>query len=352
MLPALPILAAATVIALLAIAAWGLLQVRLQTVVRHRAPVRRVAVPLLLLGLLLPTVAQASPAPVPLRWRSSAVASGEGEISSGRASRERAPFGENRTSGFRLFLQVDPNGYQDSPNLYAGFGNDPVNNRDPTGRNYVPTPPTLRGVACGLANMGARIGGFLDWLRPGGDDWETMRGNVEAHLASCEPGGELGIEVAVLLLSEGGSRGATFKTGRGSGRVPAGKGDVVRVRPGEAPVRFEGPQELAPPPTPREPPAVDPASTRVKLRTATRQAIEAKQPRNDAGEMIDPYTQKVLKPEEIDVGHKRGQEWRTRQKMHRERGSTREEVIEMENDPDLYHLQDRVENRSHRFEEK
>lgn len=136
MLLAVPILAAVTVIALLAIAAWGLLQVRLQTVVRHRGPVRRVAVPLLLLGLLLPTVAQASPAPLPLRWRSSAVASGEGEISSRGASREGASFGENRTSGFRLFLQVDPAGYQDSPNLYAGFGNDPVNRRDPTGECY------------------------------------------------------------------------------------------------------------------------------------------------------------------------------------------------------------------------
>jgi hypothetical protein len=28
---------------------------------------------------------------------------------------------------------VDPSGYADSPNLYAGFANDPVNNRDPTG---------------------------------------------------------------------------------------------------------------------------------------------------------------------------------------------------------------------------
>jgi hypothetical protein len=132
-----PILAAVTVIALLAIGAGAILQVRLQTPLRHRGPVRRVAVPLLLLGLLLPTVAQASPAPLPLRWRSSAIVSGEGEISSGRASREGSSFGENRTSGFRLFLQVDPSGYADSPNLYAGFANDPVNNRDPTGQSTV-----------------------------------------------------------------------------------------------------------------------------------------------------------------------------------------------------------------------
>ena len=33
------------------------------------------------------------------------------------------------------FLQRDPSGYADSVNMYAGFANDPVDNRDPTGRN-------------------------------------------------------------------------------------------------------------------------------------------------------------------------------------------------------------------------
>ncbi|MCK6544993.1 hypothetical protein L6R52_03940, partial [Myxococcota bacterium] len=32
-----------------------------------------------------------------------------------------------------LFLQRDPSGYEDSVNLYAGFDNDPINLRDPTG---------------------------------------------------------------------------------------------------------------------------------------------------------------------------------------------------------------------------
>ena len=32
-------------------------------------------------------------------------------------------------------------------------------------------------------------------------------------------------------------------------------------------------------------------------------------------------------------------------------GSTRKEVIEAENDPSLYHLEDRSNNRSHKFEE-
>ncbi|MCK6546952.1 hypothetical protein L6R52_13970 [Myxococcota bacterium] len=55
-----------------------------------------------------------------------------------------------------LFLQRDPSGYTDSVNLYAGFKNDPVNLRDPTGRwvNIV-----------GGAFIGGLVGGALDIVR-------------------------------------------------------------------------------------------------------------------------------------------------------------------------------------------
>jgi hypothetical protein len=96
----------------------------------------------------------------------------------------------------------------------------------------------------------------------------------------------------------------------------------------------------------------DPVERRVKLRKKTREEIEVRQPRNAQGEMIDPYTREPLRSGEIDVGHKRGQEWRKRKEMHRGRGSTREEVIEAENDSELYHLEDRSSNRSHEHEEK
>lgn len=70
------------------------------------------------------------------------------------------------------FLQVDPNGYQDSPNLYAGFGNDPVNNRDPTGRwvdrgSFVQQCRAfgIRGEICGwLAQIPDRLVGTTDHL--------------------------------------------------------------------------------------------------------------------------------------------------------------------------------------------
>ncbi len=44
-----------------------------------------------------------------------------------------------------LFLQLDPSGYRDSVNLYAGLAWDTVNNRDPTGANVV--SQVLKGVA-------------------------------------------------------------------------------------------------------------------------------------------------------------------------------------------------------------
>ena len=90
---------------------------------------------------------------------------------------------------------------------------------------------------------------------------------------------------------------------------------------------------------------------RVKLRKKTREQIDASQPTDARGRMVDPNTGEPLKPGEIDVGHKPGQEWRRRKKMHEDRGSTRREVIEAENDPDLYQLEDRSSNRSHRHEQ-
>jgi RHS repeat-associated protein len=91
---------------------------------------------------------------------------------------------------------------------------------------------------------------------------------------------------------------------------------------------------------------------RVDLRKETREAIEAAQPRNRAGKMIDPNTGKQLKTGEIDIGHKKGKEWWRRKAMHEKRGSTRKEVIEAENNPKLYQLENRSSNRSRKHEKK
>ncbi|MBF7074999.1 hypothetical protein ISG33_16480 [Glaciecola sp. MH2013] len=91
---------------------------------------------------------------------------------------------------------------------------------------------------------------------------------------------------------------------------------------------------------------------RVKIRKGTLKKIKDKQPRDSDGNMIDPNTKKPLKPGQVDIGHKPGNEWKKRKKMHKKKANTREEVIEEENDPDLYQLEDRSTNRSHKYEEK
>jgi RHS repeat-associated protein len=91
---------------------------------------------------------------------------------------------------------------------------------------------------------------------------------------------------------------------------------------------------------------------RVKPRKGTIAKVRENQPKNEHGEMLDPNTGEVLDEKNMDLGHKPGYEWRTRKKMHEDKGSTRKEVIEAENDPNLYHYENRNENRSHKHEKR
>lgn len=91
---------------------------------------------------------------------------------------------------------------------------------------------------------------------------------------------------------------------------------------------------------------------RVTPRKSTKEQVTKNQPRDSKGQMIDPNTKKPLKPGEIDLGHKPGNEWKYRAKMHKDKGSTRREVIEAENNPALYQWEDRTANRSHQYELK
>ncbi len=91
---------------------------------------------------------------------------------------------------------------------------------------------------------------------------------------------------------------------------------------------------------------------RVTPRKSTKEQVSQNQPKDAEGRMIDPNTKEPLKPGEIDLGHKPGNEWKTRAQMHKEKGSTRKEVIEAENNPSLYQWEDRSSNRSHKHELK
>jgi RHS repeat-associated protein len=102
-------------------------------------------------------------------------------------------------------------------------------------------------------------------------------------------------------------------------------------------------------PTNEQPPST---YNRVKPRVSTLKQVEQNQPRNSQGQMIDPNTKNPLKPGQIDLGHKPGQEWYRRKEMHKQNGSSRKQVIEAENNPNLYQFEDRSTNRSRKYENK
>jgi RHS repeat-associated protein len=94
-----------------------------------------------------------------------------------------------------MFLQRDPFGYQDSVNLYAGLGHDPVNTRDPTGAAKVVStscsplgcfetcvgddcPPTLS------QRIEGGIGRGLSWI------WRNTLGRSETAQKAAAAGAE------------------------------------------------------------------------------------------------------------------------------------------------------------------
>jgi uncharacterized protein RhaS with RHS repeats len=99
---------------------------------------------------------------------------------------------------------------------------------------------------------------------------------------------------------------------------------------------------------------IDATKNRVKLRMGTIEQIKENALKTPDVDFINPDDAGNIIPKEgpYDIGHKTGQEWWKRKEMHKEKGSTRKEVIEEENNPDLYQIQDPKANRSHKYEKK
>jgi hypothetical protein len=95
----------------------------------------------------------------------------------------------------------------------------------------------------------------------------------------------------------------------------------------------------------------DPAAIRATLRVGTKTEIRAAAPKTAGGDFIDPNTGQVIpKNGPFDYGHKPGFEWWRTQARARDEGWTRERVLEHENDPSHYQIEDPSANRSHRYE--
>jgi len=93
----------------------------------------------------------------------------------------------------------------------------------------------------------------------------------------------------------------------------------------------------------------DATKNRVKLRKSTKDKIIEAAPKTDDGKFIDPNTLEPINGP-YDIGHKTGEEWR--KIMHQEKGSSRKEVLNIENNPELYQIENRNTNRSHKYEDK
>lgn len=102
--------------------------------------------------------------------------------------------------------------------------------------------------------------------------------------------------------------------------------------------------------------AYDVAGRRVKLRKGTKEEIDAAQRRDGLvdkdGNLLDPNTlEPIPKNGPFDYGHRPGFEWWRTRIRAREEGWTRQELIEYENDPSHYRIENRGSNRSHQFEQ-
>ena len=108
-------------------------------------------------------------------------------------------------------------------------------------------------------------------------------------------------------------------------------------------------------PEPAEEPSTpaDPAGQRVKLRISTKRAILEHAPnRLPNGDYYDPNSGEIIpKDGPFDFGHKPGFRWRETQARARAEGWTRKQLIEYENDPSHYQVEESGSNRSHFYEE-
>lgn len=89
---------------------------------------------------------------------------------------------------------------------------------------------------------------------------------------------------------------------------------------------------------------------RVQPNKSTKMQIKAQY--NEKGQMLDANTKQVLQKGKIDIGHKKGYEERVMRKAAEKCHMSQKEYNEMMQNPKLYQLEDRHNNRSHLYESK
>ncbi len=96
----------------------------------------------------------------------------------------------------------------------------------------------------------------------------------------------------------------------------------------------------------------DVMKNRVKLRKGTKETIKEVAPKTKERLFIDPNTNLPIEKGQEVFGHKKGKEWGKYKNEASNQNKTRKEVIEDQNDPDIYQIEDKKSNASHKYEEK
>ncbi|MBE6288049.1 MAG: type IV secretion protein Rhs [Mediterranea massiliensis] len=68
--------------------------------------------------------------------------------------------------------------------------------------------------------------------------------------------------------------------------------------------------------------------------------------------VFDPNTNLPIEKGQEVFGHKTGKEWGKYKKETSNQNKTRKEVIEDQNNPNIYQIEDKKSNASHKYEEK
>ena len=90
---------------------------------------------------------------------------------------------------------------------------------------------------------------------------------------------------------------------------------------------------------------------RPRIRNSVREEVESRAQKNENGQFLDANTGKPIEGK-YDLGHKAGHEYRSALAKAEEQGLSQAEFNDLQNNPDIYQIEDPSLNRSHVFEQK
>jgi hypothetical protein len=198
------------------------------------------------------------------------------------------------------------------------------------------------------------------------DTVKAVAADIAAKSDTLEGQGELVGDV-LLTIATGGSAGAASKTAQVAKIVDrvdraaeeaakasrlAEKAAADAEKGGE---KAGGGTSAADPEASGSTPNTSPAPTvdlhRPYIRKSVRDEVEARAPKDEHGNFVDPNTGESIIGK-YDLGHVKDHEFRTEKANAEKEGLTQKQFNDRMNNPDLYQIEDPASNRSHKYEAK